>query len=617
MELLLQTNTSIHLPSRLRTNDTPSPGRNDYDTGRRDSMQDDSPLIKRASAHRSPRSPATAHPLDESSRLRYFGVNSRSSLATRSRLGRTESDLSADMTQPYPERRGSTQDPSQVRSYRTSYVGGTRSTRAHSGADRTERARTEAERARHEGTESTLSTTAPSTVWDELDDLKSRIRTLEMTGKFPPSSAAAMSTFSGERPRTATTTVTTMSSSPTHARRASSPSRDGEHAITPIQNQIHNLLLTALSKAKPRLSSHIYRTLEDAANDALSLSRNLNTNAAHSGMSVVNGTGGSDRQMRRKADGVCRSLTELCLALSEGQGATPSSTSTARPVSRDPHSTIRLVNGAAEAETVTPSLSYRRSASHEPEELRRSQVSFNLNHHNGLPEPRRKSMLNLSSSRAVDERPDSPSMVKLQTQTRLNRSSTLRSRRLADEGYDDKLPSAASRPISRAMTEANYSAPKDRFLARDRTLHNQQPSPHAQGIENQPLQPQSRAAPSTQSGIPLRRNYATPTASHLATTSHSSIQPGFRRYPGGTSGVGLRGPLERDRDRTPTQADVMSSSPQVETPSRTTTGLSRSSTMGPLRTRTNSIGTRRIGLRPRNSTITTAHGGSMDPDGID
>lgn len=596
----LQTNTSIHLPSRLRTNDTPSPGRNDYDYGRRDSAQDDSPLIKRTSTHRSPRSPATAHPLDESSRLRYFGANSRSSLAARSRLGRTESDLSTDMTQPYPERRGSTHDS---RPY-TSYLGGTRSTRAHSGADRT---RAEAERARHEGTESTLSTTAPSTVWDELDDLKSRIRTLEMTGKFPPSSAAAMSTFSGERPRTATTTVTTMSSSPTHARRPSSPPHDGE---TPIQNQIHNLLLTALSKAKPRLSSHVYRTLEDAANDALWLSRNLNVNAAHSGMSVVNGTGGSDRQMRRKADGVCRSLTELCLALSEAQG-TPSSTSTARPVSRDPHSTIRLVNGA-ETETA-PSLSYRRSASHEPEELRRSQVSFNLNH-NGHPEPRRKSMLNLSTSRAADERPDSPSTVKLQTQTRLNRSSTLRSRRLADEGYDDKLPTAASRPISRAMTEANYAGPKDRLL-RNRTLN--QPTAYTQGVENQPLQPQPRAAPSTQSSIPLRRNYATPTASHLAATSHSSIQPGFRRYPGGTSGVGLRGPLERDRDRTPTQADMISSSPQVETPSRATTGLARSSTMGPLRPRTNSIGTRRIGLRPRNSTITTAPGGGLDPDGID
>ncbi len=36
-----------------------------------------------------------------------------------------------------------------------------------------------------EGTESSASTAAPSTVWDELDDLKSRIHRLELTGKIP------------------------------------------------------------------------------------------------------------------------------------------------------------------------------------------------------------------------------------------------------------------------------------------------------------------------------------------------------------------------------------------------------------------------------------------------
>lgn len=585
----------------MRANEnTPSPGRSDYDydyDGRRGSLQDDSPLINR----RPPRSPATAHPLDESSRLRYFGVNSRSALAARSRLGRTDSDLSTDMPQAYPERHSSTHDTGQPRPYRSSCLGGTRA-RGHSGADRTERARLEAERARLDGTESTLSTTAPSTVWDELDDLKSRIRTLERTGKFPPSSAAAMSSFSGERPRTATTTVTTMSSSPKHARRPSSPP-EAQHATSPVQHQIHSLLLSALSKAKPRLNPQIYLTIEAAATDALSLSTTLGANAAHSGMSVINGAVGSDRQMRRKADSVCRSLTELCLALSEGQETQTSSKP--RPASRDPNSTIRFVNGDSEAECATPTLSYRRSTSHEPEELRRSQVSFNLGR-NGLPEPRRKSMLNMSSSSAADE---SSPPTKLPTQSRLNRSSTLRSRRLADGGYDDRLASIASRPVSRAMTEAPIAGPKDRFHARDRTVH--QPSPHTPGLENKPLH--HRTTPSTQSSIP-RRNYATPTASHLAATSHSSVQPGFRRYPGGTSGVGLRGPLERDRDRTPTQ-DMVNSSP-VDTPSRGTPGLSRSSTMGPLRTRTNSIGTRRIGLRPRNSTLTAAHRG-MDPDGID
>ncbi|KAJ0292443.1 hypothetical protein CBS470a_002748 [Colletotrichum nupharicola] len=60
-----------------------------------------------------------------------------------------------------------------------------------------------------EGTEltTTASTTEPSTVWDELDDLKSRIHRLEMTGKLPKISGAVMSRTSDERPPTATNTV--------------------------------------------------------------------------------------------------------------------------------------------------------------------------------------------------------------------------------------------------------------------------------------------------------------------------------------------------------------------------------------------------------------------------
>ncbi len=65
-----------------------------------------------------------------------------------------------------------------------------------------------------EGTESSASTAAPSTVWDELDDIKSRIHRLELTGKIPATSGAAMSRVSDERPPTATTTVTTISTSP-------------------------------------------------------------------------------------------------------------------------------------------------------------------------------------------------------------------------------------------------------------------------------------------------------------------------------------------------------------------------------------------------------------------
>ncbi|KAL1961383.1 hypothetical protein VTO42DRAFT_111 [Malbranchea cinnamomea] len=354
----------------------------------------------------------------------------------------------------------------------------------------------------------------------------------------------------------------------------------------------------------------------------------LHAHAAHAsgGLSVVNGASGSDRQMRRKADSVCRSLTELCLALSEDQPPVPASNP--RPSSRDATSTVRLVNGRPDTDSATPTLTYRRSASHEPEDPPRSQVSFNLapgSH--GLPEGRRRSMLNLSSTanHASDDGSESPSTVKLPTPpSRLSRSTTLlRSRRIApEEGeYGDKL--AAPRPVSRAMTEATLTGPKERLLARDRPLLGH-PSSRAPGVENQPLPSRpsatttttaaaaaAAAATATPSSIPLRRHYAASSTSHLATTSPSSIQPGFRRYTAGASAVGLRASLDRDQDRISPKADVPDS-PPVDLQPRGSLGLVRGSTLQPLRTRTNSIGARRIGIRPRQTPAN-----NMDPDGID
>lgn len=125
-----------------------------------------------------------------------------------------------------PERRDSVPDFAHKKPYKPSLVS-SRKTRAmtsyEAGTDRNMGTDTTT-KSKNDGTESTMSTTAPSTVWDELDDLKSRIRKLELTGKLPSSSAAAMSSMAGERPRTATTTVTTVSSSPKHKQKASSNS---------------------------------------------------------------------------------------------------------------------------------------------------------------------------------------------------------------------------------------------------------------------------------------------------------------------------------------------------------------------------------------------------------
>ncbi|KAF7551579.1 hypothetical protein G7Z17_g4926 [Cylindrodendrum hubeiense] len=171
-----------------------------------------------------------------------------------------------------------------------------------------------------EGTESTTSTNAPSTVWDELDDLKSRIHRLELTGKLPSTSGAAVSRLSDERPPTATTTMTTISSSPKR------PGNDNQVtdtvSITSIQREAHPLLHAALTKSKHLLDAEVYRALESAANDAMALSTMMGSpgqlGPISSGASTIgSGTTVTDRQLRRKADSVCRSLTELCVALGE------------------------------------------------------------------------------------------------------------------------------------------------------------------------------------------------------------------------------------------------------------------------------------------------------------
>lgn len=171
-----------------------------------------------------------------------------------------------------------------------------------------------------EGTESTASTAAPSTVWDELDDLKSRIHRLELTGKLPPTSGAAMSRASDERPPTATTNATTMSGSP---KRASGSGVQADVASTTSSHKEGQpLLQSALNKSKPFLATDIYNILETAATDAMALSTMIGPagqpGPISSGASTIGGGATvTDRQLRRKADSICRSLTELCLALSE------------------------------------------------------------------------------------------------------------------------------------------------------------------------------------------------------------------------------------------------------------------------------------------------------------
>ncbi|KAL6403801.1 hypothetical protein AUP68_13173 [Ilyonectria robusta] len=220
-----------------------------------------------------------------------------------------------------------------------------------------------AEASQVEGTESTTSNTAPSTVWDELDDLKSRIHRLELTGKLPSTSGAAVSRLSDERPPTANTTVTTMSSSPKR------PGKDNQVidtlSNTSIQKEAHPLLHAALTKSKHLLDVEVYRALESAANDAMALSTMMGSpgqlGPISSGASTIgSGTTMTDRQLRRKAD------SERRLNLLNGNPLPGPRTTTSTP-STPLESISQRRSSLMVART-------RRAGTEEPEDGRRSSV---------------------------------------------------------------------------------------------------------------------------------------------------------------------------------------------------------------------------------------------------
>ena len=160
-----------------------------------------------------------------------------------------------------------------------------------------------------DGAESVGSTVAPSTVWDELDELKSRIKRLEITGHRPRNKGA--SNEFGGRPNKGTTTTTATSISPRLPQRAvSTPSKLIASSVP------HPLLRSALRQAKLLVDADIYRSLESCALDALDAAALI---GVAQGTSATNGLITSEKQARQKLDNLCRSLTELCIALCENR----------------------------------------------------------------------------------------------------------------------------------------------------------------------------------------------------------------------------------------------------------------------------------------------------------
>jgi hypothetical protein len=366
------------------------------------------------------------------------------------------------------------------------------------------------------------SQTAPSTVWDELDDLKSRIKKLELTGKIPSTSNAAVTGggASSERPRTATTAPTTINSSPKQDRKPDQDAVAGAQSSKPptptslTLADIHPTLHVALAKAKALLSATLYRTLEATAMDALQLVAMTGSagpqGTTFSAASIINGVTVSDRHIRRKADMMCRNLTDLCLALCEGKHEAPSIMSSPVAIETPP-------------KIAGPKSKYSRSSLAFGEDLNKGG-----NRPFSRLEARRSSILGvqpMSSPQAsgddisISEHENTPShsqrAPELARQSRLgNRLSAPRFDRYEEPSGDEDL-----RPPSRAMTE----------FGSFRSAH-QQYSPREYNIT---ATKQPHRSPSLRESLSARRVNA---ASHVSNrelprVSSLNLDPTRRRFP--------------------------------------------------------------------------------------
>ncbi|KAL2271718.1 hypothetical protein VTJ83DRAFT_1089 [Remersonia thermophila] len=344
-----------------------------------------------------------------------------------------------------------------------------------------------------EGTESSSSTAAAS-VWDEVDDLKSRILRLEQKGKLSTASVAGPS---DDRPRTATTAATTVSASP---KRGSGPgSAHGEAGGSGSATR-DSLLLSALSKTKDQVSPEVFSALELVATDALALSNMIppagqpgpiSSRASTIGSSQ--GEGVTDRQLRKKAESLCRSLTELCLALADEanqkkQQAQPVAAAPRDEALLSPPAAAPAVSAARRSSAVAEAMVKGAASSRAPSSLGEKRKSMlasiampSARYATAPPTPMepvsagRKSSLLLSRIRRAAEEPEEQPPQTGRRSSLLLRSSrrsgsedpeerpregsrktstSLRSRKAVMSDSEDEPP-RASRAPSRATTEVN------------------------------------------------------------------------------------------------------------------------------------------------------------------
>ncbi|KAI9672864.1 MAG: hypothetical protein M1831_000300 [Alyxoria varia] len=172
------------------------------------------------------------------------------------------------------------------------------------------------------GIDSEMSNSVASGVWEELEELKSRIKHLEYGGgRSRPRGTSILRDQHNERPGTR------HSQSETPRRELLSPvptslSRRGSNS-----GELHPLLRSAMMKTKSYLDPSSYQFLEGSAHDALelaALSRATCQENDSKDDDAFNELAMSQKRIVWKADNLCRNLTDYCISLNENYLNSPS-----------------------------------------------------------------------------------------------------------------------------------------------------------------------------------------------------------------------------------------------------------------------------------------------------
>ncbi|KAJ8097751.1 hypothetical protein POJ06DRAFT_214141 [Lipomyces tetrasporus] len=155
-------------------------------------------------------------------------------------------------------------------------------------------------------TESNVHLHDNTSIWEAVEDLRSRVVKLEMSNREGKSHAAMLES-----------TMVTSSSSSTSLDLRSSPSR-ASTAASSLTSATHGHLRTALAHAREAVPGDLYYCLETAAVDLENLASKLP----------------ADRIVKLKMEALYRSLADLFIVLNEDQFFTQYNSSTSRPYSR-------------------------------------------------------------------------------------------------------------------------------------------------------------------------------------------------------------------------------------------------------------------------------------------